>query len=87
MINVDLAPNEPRDNLHATTVTAEVERSVTIAPDILLGHCIRLGLDLDFISSVVTPRCAVSPANATLANVDVLGKSGSCDSDGAAMAS
>lgn len=73
-------------DLHATAVIAEVERQVSIAPDILLGHCVRLRFDLYFVGMVVAPSGAVASTNRALAYVDILGESGNCDCDGAAMA-
>lgn len=73
-------------HLHATTVIAEVERQVSIAPDILLGHCVRLRFDLYFVDMVVAPSGAVAPTNRALAYVDVLGEAGNRDCDGAAVA-
>jgi hypothetical protein len=71
---------------HATAVIAEVERQVSIAPDILLGHCVRLRFDLYFVGMVVAPSGAVASTNRALAYVDILGESGNCDCDGAAVA-
>ena len=73
-------------NLHATAVIAEVERQVSIPPDILLGHCIWLRLDLHFVGMVVAPSGAVTSTDRALANIDVLGESRNCGSDGAAVA-
>src|ERR1700678_3426390 len=73
-------------DLHATAVIAEVERQISIAPDILLGHCVRLRFDLYFVGMVVAPSGAVASTNRALAYVDVLGESGNCDCDGAAVA-
>jgi len=71
---------------YATAVIAEVERQVAIAPDILLGHCVRLRLDLYFVGMVVAPSGAVASTKRALAYVDVLGDSGNYDCDGAAVA-
>jgi hypothetical protein len=73
-------------DLHATAVIAEVERQVSIAPDILLGHCVRLRFDLYFVGMVVAPSGAVASTNRALAYVNVLGESGNCDCNGAAVA-
>lgn len=84
----NIKPGSDRDigDLHATTVAAEVKRGVTIAPDVLLSLCVRLGFDLDFVGGVVTPCRAVSSANAALTDVNVLRKSGDYKFDVAAMA-
>jgi len=71
---------------YATAVIAEVERQVSIAPDILLGHCVRFRFDLYFVGIVVAPSGAVASTNRALAYVDVLGESGNCDCDGSAVA-
>ena len=73
-------------DLHATAIIAEVERQVSIAPDILLGHCVRLRFDLYLVRMVVAPSGTVASTDRTLAYVDVRGKSGNCDCDGAAVA-
>ena len=73
-------------DVHATAVIAEIKSQVSIAPDILLSHCVRLRFDLHFVRVVVTPRGAVAPADRALAYVDVLGEAGNCDCDGAAVA-
>jgi hypothetical protein len=73
-------------DLHAAAVIAEVERQVSVAPDVLLGYCVGLCLDLYFVGMVVTPCGAVASTNRALAYVDVLGESGNCDCDGAAVA-
>ena len=73
-------------DLHTTAVIAEVERQVSIAPDILLGRCVRLRFDLYFVGMVVAPSRAVAPTNRALAYIDVLGESGNCDCDGTAVA-
>ena len=72
--------------LHATAVIAEVERQVSIPPDIPLGHCVRLRFDLYFVGMVVAPSGAVASTNRALAYVDVLRESGNGDCDGAAVA-
>jgi len=71
---------------YATAVIAEVERQVPIAPDILLGHCVRLRFDLYFGGMVIAPGGAVASADCALAYIDVLGESRNCDCDGAAVA-
>ena len=73
-------------DLHTTAVIAEVERQVSIAPDILLGHCIRLRFDLYFVGMVVAPSSAVASTNRALAYVDILRESGNGDCDGATVA-
>lgn len=73
-------------DLHATAVITEVERHVAIAPDILLDNCVRLRFDFYFVGMVVAPSGAVASTNRALAYVDVLGKSGNCDCDSAAVA-
>ncbi len=72
-------------DLHAAAAIAEIERQVSIAPDILLGHCVRLLFDLYFFGMVVGPSSAVASTNRALAYVDVLGESGNCDCDGTAV--
>lgn len=73
-------------DLHATAVIAKVERQVSIAPDVLLCHCIWLRFDLHFVGMVVAPSSAVASTDRALAYVDVIGESGNCDCDGAAVA-
>lgn len=73
-------------DLHAAAVIAEVERQVSIAPDILPHHCVWLRLDRHLVATVVAPGGAVASAERALAYVDVLGEPGHCDGDGAAVA-
>lgn len=63
-------------DFYATAVIAEVQRQVSIAPDILLGHCVRLRFDLYFVGMVVAPNGAVASTNRALAYVDVPGSQG-----------
>jgi hypothetical protein len=73
-------------DLHAAAVVAEVERQLSVAPDILLGHCVWLRFNLYLVGTVVAPSSAVASTNRALAYIDILGESGSCDCDVAAMA-
>ena len=73
-------------DLHATAITAEIERQASIAPDILLGHSVRLRFDLHFVQMVIAPSGAVASTYRALTYVDVLGEAGNCDCDGTAVA-
>lgn len=75
-----------RENSHAPTSPAKVERQFLVAPDILLRDRILFGLDLDFVRVIVAPSCAVAAADCALAVVDVRRKARDGDGDGAAVA-
>jgi hypothetical protein len=45
---------------YATAVIAEVEKQVSIAPDILPGHCVRLRFNLYFVGTVIAPSGAAA---------------------------
>jgi hypothetical protein len=73
-------------DLHASTIIAEVERKLSVSPDVLLGPCAWLRFDLDLVWMVVAPCGAVAPAYGALAEIGILGQTWNCDCDGAAVA-
>ena len=73
-------------DLHAAAVIAKVERQSSIAPNVLLSHCLRLRFDLDLVWIIVSPCRTIPAADGTLAHVDVLGESRDCDCDCPAVA-
>lgn len=70
---------------HASTVVAEVERAVSVAPDVLLGDCAGLRFDLHLVGMVVAPGSAVASADGAFTVVGIFGQSWDCDCDGAAV--
>lgn len=72
-------------DLHASTIIAEVERYVSVSPDVLLGYCVWLRFDLDLVWMVVAPCGAVAPAYGALTDIGIFGQSWNCDCDGAAV--
>lgn len=74
------------DDSQAPTISAEVERNALVAPDVLLGHVVGLGFNLNFVRVVVAPGDTVTAAERALAVVDLRGDMRDCDGYGAAMA-